>query len=438
VYFVRSLLLVFLVTGLRAAAPVSFQREIAPLLQRRCANCHSEENTKGDYRLDTFAALQKPGGSEALPLVPGKPAESELFRLLVEQDHDARMPQKADALPPGEIALIERWIKEGAAFDGGDSGRPLAEFARAVHLRPAPRHYARALPMTALAFSNDRQTIATSGYREVLLYAWETSTLPRRIGGLPERISALAWHPSENLLAVAGGTPGQWGTVALVDSKGKEPVRFLVDLPDLVLSLAYSPDGETLVAGCSDRTLRFFDRTGRPTKVVRQHADWVQSVAFNSAGTRLVSASRDRTARVLEAPDWHLSTTYQGHESPVLAAAFSPDSLRIFTVARGVGHVWHPESGNKRHDLLNLGGDIRQLAAGPFGVAGSGADGMVRIYQSGETQPWVLLPGHRASVQALAISSDGALLASGSADGEVIVWSPQCWAPVTRFSATPK
>jgi cytochrome c553 len=115
----------------------SFTADIAPLLQRRCAGCHGEENAKGRYRLDTFARLTKAGESALPPLVAGKPRESELYNLLLEPNATDRMPQKADPLPTDEIALIERWIAGGAVYDGGATNRPLAELARGAMLRPA-------------------------------------------------------------------------------------------------------------------------------------------------------------------------------------------------------------------------------------------------------------------------------------------------------------
>src|SRR5688572_28425455 len=51
---------------------VSFQRDIAPLLQRRCLNCHNEDSAKGGYRLHTFEHLLQPGDSELAPVVAGK------------------------------------------------------------------------------------------------------------------------------------------------------------------------------------------------------------------------------------------------------------------------------------------------------------------------------------------------------------------------------
>ena len=428
------------VSGAEAdARPVSFRTEIAPLLQRRCAACHCEESAKGGYRLDTFALLQKPGDSGDAPLVAGSAKDSPLFKLLLAKDPEDRMPQKADALPAAEISLIERWLNAGATYDGGDPARPLAELVRETFLRPAPARYARPVPITALAFNGDGKRLAVSGYREVMIWDPAAGTLDRRLGGMPERISALAWHPKRNILAVAGGTPGQWGTVALVDVAHGYALRFLCDLPEMVLSVAFDHNGDTLVAGCGDRTMRIFNvSSGKQIRILRQHADWVQAVAFNPKGTSLVSVSRDRTARVFDTATWELDATYEGHDTPVLAATFSADGSRIFTAARGAGHVWHPEKANKRGDLYELNGDVRQFAAGTFGVAAGCSDGAVRIYQGDGKLPWLTLTGHHDAVQSLAVAPRSEWIASGSADGEVIIWSLDCATWLTRFFATPK
>ena len=78
---------------------VSFRREIAPVLHRRCAACHNQENAKGKYRLDTFAALRTAGDTELPSLTPGDLLASEVYERLIATDSTDRMPQKADPLP---------------------------------------------------------------------------------------------------------------------------------------------------------------------------------------------------------------------------------------------------------------------------------------------------------------------------------------------------
>ncbi|MFT4641540.1 MAG: mono/diheme cytochrome c family protein, partial [Verrucomicrobiales bacterium] len=104
-----SLLFLLLVSSLRAE--VSFMRDIAPVLQRRCAGCHGAKKSKGNYRLHTFEYLMD-------AVVPGKPEESDLYLLLLEEDPDSRMPQKDDPLSETETNSIREWIAQGAAFDG--------------------------------------------------------------------------------------------------------------------------------------------------------------------------------------------------------------------------------------------------------------------------------------------------------------------------------
>jgi WD40 repeat protein/mono/diheme cytochrome c family protein len=420
--------------------PVSFRKDIAPLLQRRCVACHGEESAKGGYRVDTFARIAKAGESELPPLVAGKPADSEFYRLLVEPDANDRMPQKADALPPGEIALIERWIKEGAINDGGAPDRPLAELVRETLLLPAPAKYARPIPVTALAYSPDGTQLAAAGYYEVTLWNAETGALVRRIGGLPERITALAWHPKTRLIAVAGGSPAQWGTVALVDPAANFKTRFLCDLPEMALSVAFSPDGARVAIGSGDRTIRFFDTaSGKQTRVLRPHADWVQSVAFDSDGTRVVSASRDRTARVVNVATGEVEATYAEHQTPVIAAMFSRDGKTVFSLATGSAlHVWDPATGKGKSSALEISSRTERFGMITSGLVTGGADGTVRIMQTSDRQTLFTLTGHTDAITALALGRATDQFATGSYDGTVCVWSLACGTWVQRFTASPR
>lgn len=432
-------LLILLLTSHAAARAVSFRAEVAPLLQRRCAACHNEDSAKGGYRLDSFAMLQRAGDGGDAPVVAGSAEKSHLYRVLIAHDAEDRMPQKADALPESEIALLRRWLDEGAAYDGGEPSRLLAELAREQHLRPAPLHYPRAMPITALAFDGDGRRLAVSGYREVTLWDTASGTLARRVGGLPERITALAWNPQRNLLAIAGGTPGQWGAVALVEPSADYRVRILCDLPEVALCVAFSHDGETLVAGSGDRTLRTFDTTtGKQTRVLRQHADWVQSLALSPSGKLLVTASRDRTARVLDFATGAAGSTFTDHTAPLLAAAFLPDSRVITTARDGRALIWKPNAAQTHDELTELGGETRQLAPALFGIAAACADGAVRLYQTGDKRPFLTLLGHGSTVQAVTVSPCGDLIASGDASGEVILWSLACGTWLNRFVASPK
>ncbi|MEQ1860045.1 MAG: c-type cytochrome domain-containing protein [Chthoniobacteraceae bacterium] len=402
-----------------SAAPVSFRAEVAPLLQRRCATCHSAENPKGRYKLDTFARLMKPGQSDLPAVTPGKPAASEIAALLREMSATDRMPQKADALPEAEIALIERWIAEGAHFDGKSKDQPLVELVRDSMLRPAPQKYARPLPITALAFSPDGTRLAASGYYEITMWNVSDGALTARLDGLPERITSLAWHGER--LAVAGGSPMQWGTVALADAEGKAPPKFLCDLAETALSVAFSADGSHIAAGSGDRTVRVFDASGRKLRVLKPHADWVQDVAFSPDGSHLLTASRDRTARVLDLKSGEATTSYTGHDTPLLACAFAADGA-AWTLARGsTMHRW--DSAKAKRDGEIKGAEWTVFCAGSSGFVAASGDRKLRFFPGSERTPKATWDAPGDAVLSLAMSGDGKLCASGAANGTVAVFA---------------
>lgn len=90
---------------------------IHPVLEKYCFSCHGAEKQKGDYRMDTFAALFAGGKSGKPAITPSDPARSELLqRLLLAPTDEKAMPPKNKPRPkPAEIALIRWWIKQGAS-----------------------------------------------------------------------------------------------------------------------------------------------------------------------------------------------------------------------------------------------------------------------------------------------------------------------------------
>lgn len=105
--------LFFLVSGV-SAGEVDFERDIEPIFAENCADCHGADKQKGQFRLDRLSGLLRGGDSGEAAVVPGNPDASFLLKVIRHKEPEREMPPKGDALPEVDIALIERWIKEGA------------------------------------------------------------------------------------------------------------------------------------------------------------------------------------------------------------------------------------------------------------------------------------------------------------------------------------
>lgn len=104
--------------SLSTAAPVSFEEDILPIFEANCFDCHGPDKEKSGLRLDRRAVMLK-GGDSGLPtLVPGDPVESYLMEVIDGSDPDMLMPPKGDPLTADEVALVEKWISEGANWPG--------------------------------------------------------------------------------------------------------------------------------------------------------------------------------------------------------------------------------------------------------------------------------------------------------------------------------
>ncbi len=97
-----------------ATGTVNYFEHVQPLLEAKCYSCHKGSKIKGGLRLDTLEAALEGGKSDGPAITPGDIAESSLLWRISHDAEDDIMPPKGDPLTNDEIALLEKWVEEGA------------------------------------------------------------------------------------------------------------------------------------------------------------------------------------------------------------------------------------------------------------------------------------------------------------------------------------
>lgn len=397
---------------------------------------------EGGLRLDSYEALLGEGDSGAKAVVPGKLPESEALRRIATDDEFERMPLEADPLPQEQIALVRRWIDQGAKFDGPDAKAPLASILPAAEYPNPPEAYPSPLPITALAFNSDGTRLLVGGYHELTVWKPETGELVERIKNFPERIYAVRYSPDGKRVAVAGGASARRGEVRLLnvaDDGTLQSDEPLLSTSGVVFDAVFSPTGDRLACAGEDNIVRVYDvATGEEPRLIESHSDWVMAVAFSPDGAKLATASRDKTAKVFDTASGELLMTYSGHGETVSGVAVHPDGDHVFS-AGGDGqiHLWKIEDGKKTADIGGLGGEVFKLATSEEFLFAPSAGKQVRQYK---------LEG-REEVRAYPSSQDWALtcdyhggtnrLATGSFDGRVRTYDAENGEPLAEWIAAP-
>lgn len=448
------------------AAEVSFVRDLAPLIVKRCTSCHGDRKDSGSLRLHTFESLMRGGASGDPSVVAGHPEKSEVFKLITATDEDDRMPRDDDALTPAQIGLFRNWIAQGAKFDGPDSKANLKSLLGPRKHPAAPAAYRMPVPVLALALAPGGKEVAVGGYQEVTVWDTASGKLVRRVGYLPQRIQTLAFNRDGTQLLVGGGTPGDYGELALVEFKTGRKNRVLDTFDDVVLSACFQNDGQRIAAGAADFSARAYDAAdGHRLWSQKLHSDWVTSVSFSSDNRFLASASKDKTVKIYEADTGTLFTTYNGHnqilgkyagQNPVYNVKFAADSPVACSAGRGAWiQLWEPEKARDENGTAadmelrfrkqsharylehGFQQEIFALMVRGGQIFAASADGLVKQFDLAEMKEVRAYAGHHDWVYALDCDPTIGRLATGGYDGEVRIWDTSTGVCLTTFKAAP-
>jgi hypothetical protein len=101
--------------GSRPAAPVKFLRDVYPIFQSRCLECHGPERAEGALRLDRHEFVERKGHT-GTPLLGGDLDSNPIYLRVTSTDESFRMPKGGPPLSDEEISRLRRWVEQGTPW----------------------------------------------------------------------------------------------------------------------------------------------------------------------------------------------------------------------------------------------------------------------------------------------------------------------------------
>jgi WD40 repeat protein/tRNA A-37 threonylcarbamoyl transferase component Bud32 len=203
-------------------------------------------------------------------------------------------------------------------------------------------------------------------------------------------------------------------------------VNVFGDYPDLVTSIAISPDGKILASGSLNKAIKLWHLdSGELIDTLSGHLDTVSSVAISPDGKILASGSWDKTIKLWYLVGGKLIHTLSGHLDTVSSVAISPDGkiLASGSLDKTI-KLWYLGSGKLIDTLSGHLDTVSSVAISPDGkILASGSwDKTIKLWHLGSGKLIDTLSGHYDSVLCIAISPDGNTLASCSQDTTINQW----------------
>lgn len=413
--------------------PVSYTRDIKPIFQNHCHGCHQPAKRGGEYVMTTFEGLLKGGETGEVAIVAGKPETSALLGQITPENGQAAMPKGKPPLSGDQVALVKRWIAEGAKDDSPASTRPQFDMEH-------PPVYSAPPVITSLDFSGDGQYLAVSGYHEVLVHKADGSGLAMRLVGISERIESAVFSPDSKFLAVTGGSPARLGELQIWDVAAKS-LKFSTTVGfDTLYGVSWSPNQKLVAFGCPDNTIRAIDvESGKQVFFNGAHNDWVLDTAFSVNSDHLISVSRDMSMKLFHVEtqrfiDNVTSITPGALKGGLNAIARHPSKDELLTGGSDGTPKIFKMVRDKARQIGDNSNQIREFAAMPGRVycvaysrdgnrivAGSSLDGKgeLRVYDANDGKQLAKIEVPGGGVFATAFSVDGNTVAAAGFDGMV-------------------
>ncbi len=291
-----------------------------------------------------------------------------------------------------------------------------------------------------MLFTRDGRTLISCS-EDTTIKLWDVATGAERgvLGGHSQKVMAIALSSDDKTLASAGLDK----SIRLWNIETKEPIATLEGHAELVRSLSFSGDGKRLVSASADRTARIWNVDERREIVALNQGAEVYGVAFSPTENEIAAGCADFVVRIWDLGSKKTRLHLRGHNGVPWHVIYSPDGQRIATAAfDGQARIWNSKSPVQIATYDAHEGWCIGVAFSPDGrrLATCGGDHLVKIWNAPDTPVVVqslgsiwrqfqggpeiaTYGGHLDKVEKVAFSTTAPILASGSADGAIKLWS---------------
>ncbi|HBE16802.1 MAG TPA: hypothetical protein DEG17_18530 [Cyanobacteria bacterium UBA11149] len=212
--------------------------------------------------------------------------------------------------------------------------------------------------------------------------------------------------------------------------------RTLTGHRDIIESIAISPDGQTIVSGSYDATIKIWSlRTGELQNTLKGHNNRITCVAISADGQIIASGSYDQTIKL-----WSLSTgkflqSLEYRPDRVRNIAFSPNGQILLSIGEWEIKLWAVKTGKLLRILAGNSQGARLVAFSPdcHTCAIGSLNGTLEIWHPSMGRKLRTFANRMCGIGAIAFSPDGQILASGSGT-TIDFWHPQTGKLINSFS----